>query len=57
MEKNTRTRARVHKDTKFMDTTAVAGTSGFYFQRLTAVQLHDILTRCALPFPSAASRV
>lgn len=28
-----------------MDTTAIAGTSGFYFQRLTTVNLHDTLTR------------
>ncbi len=33
------------KDTKFMDTSAIAGTAGFYFQRLSTVNLHDTLTR------------
>jgi hypothetical protein len=45
MDKCVRTRARVHVDTKYMDTCAVAGTSGFYYQRLVSSNLHDILTR------------
>ena len=45
VDKCTRTRQRVYRDTKMMDTTAIAGTSGFYFQRLPSHQLHDLLTR------------
>jgi hypothetical protein len=44
-DKCRRTNDRVSKDTKFMDTTALAAAPGFLYQRLTAVRLHDLLSR------------
>lgn len=44
-DKCRRTNDRVARDTKYMDTTALAAAPGFLYQRLTAVRLHDLLSR------------
>jgi len=44
-DKCRRTNDRVQRDTKYMDTTAIAACPGFFYQRLTAVKLHHLLSK------------